>query len=145
MAIPIGGIGPYSYAWSGSPLTGSVVSNLNYGLQYVYIKDSLGCTDSTQFVVEYNPCCEVNLPNAFSPNNDSRNDIFRVIRYGRISFISLEVYNRWGQMVFRTTDITDGWDGKFHGTDCELDTYFYIARYKCPLHNDVELLKGDVI
>jgi gliding motility-associated-like protein len=105
----------------------------------------LGCVDSTQFEIIYEPCCVLNLPNAFTPNYDDKNDVFRVIRYGNISLVSLEVYNRWGNLVFRTTDINAGWDGTFNGQEAELGTYYYVARYKCPLSNDIQLLKGDVI
>ena len=144
-ATVTGGFTPYTYWWSATPAKTSNVNNIVYGTHWAYIKDSLGCVDSTQFEITYDPCCVVNLPNAFSPNGDDKNDLFRVIRYGNISLVSLEVYNRWGNMVFRTTDLLDGWDGKYKGADADLDTYYYIVRYKCPLSNDVQLLKGDVI
>ena len=86
----------------------------------------------------------VNLPNAFSPNADDKNDEFRIIRYGNISLVSLEVYNRWGQQVFRTTDLMNGWDGTFNFAPCEVATYFYLVRYKCPLSTEVQVMKGDV-
>lgn len=140
-----GGTEPYSYKWTGTSSYLASVNSLQYGNHWVYVKDSLGCTDSTQFEITYNPCCVVNLPNAFSPNGDDINDLFRVIKYGYISLISLEVYNRWGNMVFRTTDIQNGWDGKYKGADADIDTYFYIVRFKCPLNDDVILQKGDVI
>jgi gliding motility-associated-like protein len=145
MASVVGGISPYSYWWSGSPSKAPSVSQLKYGLQWAYIKDSLGCVDSTQFEIAYDPCCVVNLPNAFSPNDDGKNDEFRIIRYGNISLMSLEVYNRWGEQVFRTTDLNIGWDGRYKGQECEINTYFYLVRYKCPLSDQIELIKGDVI
>jgi len=145
IASVTGGFSPYSYWWTASPSTTPNVANLMYGTHWAYIKDSLGCVDSTQFEIVYEPCCVLNLPNAFTPNYDDKNDVFRVMRYGNISLVSLEVYNRWGNMVFRTTDIDAGWDGNFNGQAAELGTYFYVARYKCPLSNDIQLLKGDVI
>lgn len=139
-----GGISPYTYWWTGSPSKAPQVTQLVYGTHWVYAKDSLGCTDSTQFEITYDPCCVVNLPNAFSPNADDKNDEFRIIRYGNISLVSLEVYNRWGQQVFRTTDLMNGWDGTFNGAPCEVATYFYLVRYKCPLSTEVQVMKGDV-
>lgn len=144
-ASVVGGISPYSYWWSGSNSKSPSVNQLQYGIQWAYIKDSLGCVDSTKFEIKYDPCCVVNLPNAFSPNDDGKNDEFRIIRYGNITLLSLEVYNRWGEQVFRTTDLNTGWDGRYKGQECEMSTYFYLVRYKCPLSNEVEMLKGDLI
>jgi gliding motility-associated-like protein len=140
-----GGIAPYAYWWSGSPSKAPQVNQLVYGNHWAYVKDSLGCVDSTQFDITYDPCCVVNLPNAFSPNADDKNDEFRIIRYGNISLVSLEVYNRWGAQVFRTTDLMNGWDGTYQGSPCDVATYFYLVRYRCPLSNEVQVLKGDVI
>lgn len=145
IAIVDGGKGPFSYTWSGSVGNHSdQATGLWYGEQVVYVEDVLGCVDSSHFVVEYEPCCLVNLPNAFSPNGDSKNDIFKVIKYGYSDIVSFEVYNRWGNRVFSTTSEEVGWDGKYLGTDCELGTYFYLLRYRCHLKNETLLLKGDV-
>jgi len=141
----LGGIAPYAYWWSGSNSKAPQVGQLVYGNHWAYVKDSLGCVDSTQFDITYDPCCVVNLPNAFSPNADDKNDEFRIIRYGNISLVSLEVYNRWGTQVFRTTDLMSGWDGTYQGSPCDVSTYFYLVRYRCPLSNEVQVLRGDVI
>lgn len=141
----IGGINPYNYWWSGSSSKSPSVSQLQYGQHWAYIKDSLGCVDSTQFEIKYEPCCIVNLPNAFSPNDDTKNDEFRIIRYGNITLMSLEVYNKWGQQVFISKDLNMGWDGKLNGKDCDIATYYYLVRYKCPLSSEIQVLKGDVL
>ncbi|MBL7766532.1 MAG: gliding motility-associated C-terminal domain-containing protein [Chitinophagaceae bacterium] len=141
----IGGVSPFSFQWSGATTNDPDAINLMYGPQWAYVQDSLGCIDSVQFNVAYDPCCLLNLPNAFSPNGDDKNDIFRVIKYGNIKLVSLMVYDRWGNQVFKTTDIQQGWDGKYKGRDADVDTYFYLARYKCPLNDETFMLKGDVI
>jgi gliding motility-associated-like protein len=83
------------------------------------------------------------LPNAFSPNDDGLNDIFKLLpKDERVRLKDFSVYNRYGQKVFFTRDITEGWDGYYNGTMADLDTYFYLVRYI--IGANTYSLKGDV-
>lgn len=83
------------------------------------------------------------LPNAFSPNDDGLNDIFKLIpKDERVRLKDFSVYNRYGQRVFFTRDITEGWDGTHNGKMADLDTYFYYVRYMIGVNTYT--LKGDV-
>ena len=144
-ATIVGGVAPYVYGWTGIGTNTKDAYNLKYGKHWGYVKDNLGCVDSTEFEIIYEPCCNVILPNAFSPNNDNTNDIFRILKHGDITLQSFEVYNRFGTQVFKTKNIDDGWDGKLQGSDAEIGTYFFLVRYKCPLNDDILMLQGDVI
>lgn len=66
------------------------------------------------------------IPNAFSPNQDGLNDVYKPILFGidHESYF-LDIYNRWGQLVFSTKTVSEGWDGKFKGEDAPADVYFY--------------------
>ena len=68
------------------------------------------------------------MPNAFSPNADNNNDIFRT-NGKNVASVSLAIYNRWGQEVYKseTTDLAQGWDGTFKGQDCEVGVYVFYA------------------
>jgi gliding motility-associated-like protein len=66
------------------------------------------------------------IPNIFSPNNDNQNDVFYVRGEG-IASLHLLIYNRWGNKVFESNDITQGWDGTQHGQKCESGVYIYRA------------------
>jgi len=66
------------------------------------------------------------IPNIFSPNGDGENDMF-FIRGERIERTEMQVYNRWGNQVFESKDLTTGWDGKNKGMDCAAGVYFYRA------------------
>ncbi len=66
----------------------------------------------------------MDMPSAFSPNNDGQNDIFKVLGNG-IEEVNLVIYNRWGQMVFRTTNKDIGWDGTYEGDDQEIGVYIW--------------------
>ena len=63
-------------------------------------------------------------PNAFSPDGDGLNDVFNVSGQGIIDF-QMEIYNRWGQMVFKSFNINQKWDGTFRGKDLPTGTYVY--------------------
>jgi gliding motility-associated-like protein len=64
------------------------------------------------------------LPSAFSPNNDGQNDLLRVLGTG-INEIDFSIYNRWGQLVFNTTNKDIGWDGSFNGDKQEVGVYVW--------------------
>jgi gliding motility-associated-like protein len=74
--------------------------------------------------------CIVSVPDAFTPNNDGRNDGFKVLGTD-ITGITLRIYNRYGQCVFQTSDIMRPWDGKAQGKECETGSYYYFLRARC--------------
>jgi gliding motility-associated-like protein len=90
----------------------------------LYASTKFGCvsiaTDKVNALVK--PLADV--PNAFTPNGDGKNEVFYVRGYG-ISKMNLRVYNRWGQVVFETTTQDIGWDGKVKGIPQPMDTYAY--------------------
>jgi gliding motility-associated-like protein len=67
------------------------------------------------------------VPRAFSPNNDGVNDLLKPILVGITDFHYFTVYNRWGNIVFTTTDPNQGWDGTFKGVPQPIETYLWIA------------------
>ena len=102
-----------------------------------------GCKDTAQ-----SPLILINgepkpwVPSAFTPNNDGSNEIFKI--YGSaISTVDFRVYDRWGEMVFYTNDLSDGWDGTYHGMKSSTDVYVYVAKIKM-LSGKKYILKGDV-
>ncbi|MDH7464507.1 gliding motility-associated C-terminal domain-containing protein [Chitinophagaceae bacterium 26-R-25] len=66
------------------------------------------------------------IPNAFTPNNDNRNDFFGVKNWPEATEFELSVYNRAGQLVFKTSNILECWDGNYHGMQQPAGTYVYI-------------------
>ncbi len=142
-ASVIGGVQPYQYKWLGYSDTSSVLENVSYGNQILVVQDNEGCTDTVRYVVDYFPCCDLYMPNAFSPNNDGHNDVYRIIHYGVINLKSFEIYDRWGHQVFITNSMDGAWDGKFQGSDYEIGTYYYLVRYYCQLSTKLNIKKGD--
>lgn len=84
------------------------------------------CDDDTCQVVTVIPRIYTGIPNAFSPNNDQLNDILYVEGRAGISVMDLRIYNRWGELVFETTNPQSGWDGTYKGIQQEIDSYAYI-------------------
>ncbi|NDC41376.1 MAG: gliding motility-associated C-terminal domain-containing protein [Chitinophagia bacterium] len=84
------------------------------------------------------------FPNAFSPNGNNKNDVFRLV-YNPNTLIedySLRIFDRWGELVFLTNDVAKGWDGTYKGQPCEIGAYFYLATFKANYMQ--QMLKGDV-
>lgn len=65
------------------------------------------------------------LPNAFSPNNDGKNDVLKIRALCPVNSISFRIYNRYGQQVFSANDLDSGWDGTQNGRACDAATYYY--------------------
>ncbi len=72
----------------------------------------------------------VNIPKAFTPNGDNLNDILK-IEYGAgiKTFHFLKIFNRWGNLVFQTNNLNQGWDGMLNGVPQEMDAYTYLISY----------------
>jgi gliding motility-associated-like protein len=94
--------------------------------------DTNGCIDSITQTFELNDDLKVNVPNSFTPNGDGLNDEFIPIfnMANSVKAYRFEVYNRWGQIVFESNDITVGWDGKYKGKICQTGTYNWIVYYQ---------------
>ena len=106
------------------------------------------CRESDTVHVNSGYCdCIISLPNAFSPNGDGKNDVFRpLLQPGCVlSSFSLTVCNRWGDKVFRTENPGEGWDGLRRGKICDADTYMYILEYVGGIKGEKHVLKGDVM
>ncbi|MFN0036403.1 MAG: gliding motility-associated C-terminal domain-containing protein [Saprospiraceae bacterium] len=120
------------------------------GLYSVVGTDANGCTGADSILVEIRPqhsegCCRPLLPNAFTPNGDGSNDSFvPLLPDCRLEFAEMRVYSRWGEMVFRSSNISDRWDGTTpSGDPANSDTYVFTYRYR--LEGDGEKTeKGEV-
>ena len=84
------------------------------------------CTSFDTLTVFVIPVSEIYFPTAFSPNGDGINDIYAALS-DSVKVFELNIYNRWGELVFTSNDLSIGWDGFFKGTEQPLDTYVYVA------------------
>ncbi len=86
-----------------------------------------GCESYDDVTVKIYNGPDIYLPNAFTPNGDTKNDVFRGIAVGIKQFNYLKVYNRWGQLVFYATDYNKGWDGTWKGQQQPGGVYIVLA------------------
>ena len=140
-----GGNPPYTYLWSNGAANDSVMTARANGNYTVWVKDRNNCRDSATAFIGYDDCCIPVVPNAFSPNGDGKNDIFRLRYKGDIRIIEFSVWNRYGERVFITEYSEDGWDGTYKGQPADMDNYYYYVRLLCGnLHNNIMEFKGAV-
>ena len=91
--------------------------------------DNCAKTDSVEIISCPLGTINVYMPTAFTPNGDGVNDVFRPVTNELVN-IHLMIYNRWGELIFETQDITKGWDGTSKGRKCEVGAYTYILTYE---------------
>jgi gliding motility-associated-like protein len=85
------------------------------------------------------------VPNAFSPNGDGKNDRFNVLETCLVEKYKLDIFNRWGELVFTTLSTSKSWDGTYNGQDAEGGVYFYRINARLTDRSKEEIeLKGDI-
>jgi gliding motility-associated-like protein len=107
--------------------------------------DGICVKSDTVLVNTYGFICEdsyIYIPNAFTPNNDSENDVLYV-RGQLIESMIFRVFDRWGEMVFESTDRNYGWDGTFRGKLMDPDVYDYYLQAVC-IDGGEAIIKGNI-
>jgi len=112
------------------------------GTYSVTVTDQYGCSGSDSVYMK--PCpAEFMVPTAFTPNHDGLNDIFRIVWNADempVSF-QMQIYNRWGSLIFDTNNIANGWDGNFNNEPCLSGVYMYVISFRKPSGNTPKLDK----
>ncbi len=138
--------GGEKYITVGTFVHDNVINKLYYNTNSpnvaYYLFDNFSLCPCDDTIPQKVPPPVVFIPNIFSPNGDGSNDVF-CVRGPEIDSLHLQIYNRWGNLVFESNDINDGWDGTFKGEKCEEGVYVYWA--EITFKNGVkEMKKGDV-
>lgn len=141
-----GGTPAYEYMWNTLPQqTGYNIKGMPNGTYTVIVKDAHDCIDTAIATIEYNNCCIVFVPDAFTPNGDGLNDIMRMRVKGDFDLETFSIYNRFGQRVYNGTNIDMGWDGKLNGVMQDLGTYNYYIKGICGNSGKEEIMyKGTI-
>ena len=84
------------------------------------------CLDTLSIVIEPTDVDCVRIPNSFTPNGDGVNDTQEIENIDQFSTYFLKIYNKWGNILFETTDYTNKWDGTFNGKQLPSDTYYFV-------------------
>ena len=99
-------------------------------MYWVQVTDKNNCivSDSITFKLSDN-CSLLAIPNAFTPNGDGINDVFKPTINMQIVNYVFTIYNRWGKKVFETNDYTRGWNGDINGIKQSIGNYVYIISF----------------
>jgi len=110
------------------PITEPTDTGVFFVNLYVEAQDH-GCWDTITHPITIDPDITVFIPNAFTPNNfgESFNERFYVVADGFETF-EITIFNRWGEEMYYSTDIEEGWDGKYKGNEAQQDVYVYVVR-----------------
>ena len=132
-ALVSGGTPPYSYSWNTVPAQNNATAiNLAAGSYTVTATDNNFCIASTSVQITEPPqgsCGDVFFPNAFTPNGDATNPDFGAL--GNVAAISnylLQIYNRYGELIFYTRDPFKKWDGLYKGKQLS-GSYVWVASF----------------
>jgi gliding motility-associated-like protein len=131
--------GLISYQWSpetglNSPTNQQTDAVIDEDIIYTLsVSDGICTRDDTVQIKVYEIICEdpyVFVPNAFSPNGDGNNDIMYV-RGLYIEKVIFRIFDRWGELVFESNDVSYGWDGTYRGVLLQPDVYDYYLDVTC--------------
>jgi gliding motility-associated-like protein len=123
------GYGAYYYIWNTGETSESIIIDTIGGYNVEVISYE-GCksTDAIQILWGGTPFY---MPNAFTPNGDGQNDYFAPVpKYNFVNRYHMTIYNRWGQLIFETNDINNGWDGTYQDNPCMMGAYVYRIVYE---------------
>jgi len=132
--LQLNGSGSTNFSWTpgtflDNPNIRSPLSLPQSDIKYTLsVSNNIGCTatDTIKVKVFFLPP-DLYVPSAFTPTGDKNNDLFRPIALGIKSLESFSVYNRWGVLLYKTSRIGDGWDGRYKGVNQDAGTFVWQA------------------
>lgn len=123
------GAGFDAYTWSsGTP--GQLYTATQGGSYAVTGYHSNGCTFTDSINIDGACLNELFFPTAFAPNGNAVNEVFRPKTSQVLSEYRLQVFNRWGQVIFETADLQEGWDGKYKNEIMRPGVYAWVCQYR---------------
>lgn len=144
---------PHIYEWSPTSAVDCVtcpaidVSPTQTTQYTLEVFNEKGCSDIAQVTISVIETLPIfNIPTAFSPNNDGLNDKFIPLVQNEqlITNYEFHIFDRWGNEIFETIDLTKGWDGFINGETAPMGTYVYWFKYR-DMEGEEKLKKGNVV
>lgn len=119
-----------SYLWNTNS-TATTITISNPGLYWLAVTDKDGCTGLDSTVVTQKQCMKgLYVPGAFTPNADGKNDLMKALLFGIVKTFEFRIFNRYGQLVFHSTDVNAGWNGRYKGEKQENGAFVWQCRYQ---------------
>ncbi len=109
-------------------------------------KTEYGCTDTVRNTIKVQDVTTFYVPTAFSPDGDGINDVFNVQAYGvELDSYTMWIYNRWGEIIYKTSDIYNGWDGTAKGYNKIVEAGVYTWRVVYKDVTGIEFSKAGIV
>ena len=128
------GISSVYYLWS----TNETTTKINISVPnkyYLTITDTNGCSAADTVNITEECASSIYIPTAFTPNDDGKNDLFYA--YGNfIQDFNIQVFDHWGNLMYQTSNINQGWNGKYNGKDVQEDVYVWKVTTRDVFKND---------
>lgn len=125
LSYPEGGNGGYNYNWSNGNMTYHA-ENLEGGITNLEVTDILGCIGSFDVEIPVIDVGCIDPVNTFTPNGDGYNDTWVIDNMELYPNIEVNIFNRWGNLVKKFSNVYEPWDGMINGVDAPSGTYFYV-------------------
>lgn len=107
----------------------------------LFVSNSYGCTDSISQEIEIINDVIIIMPNAFTPNSDGNNDNIKASGQGFDTY-ALQIFNRWGEVIFESIDISKPWDGSYQGSEQPIGLYMY--HIVCKKDGQTHIFSGEI-
>ena len=118
------------YLWSDHSNGKSLTVNQG-GPYWLQVTDSNNCIGTDTIRISEMHCQEdLMVPNAFTPNGDGHNDLFRPLLFGNVIKFRFTIFNRWGERVFETQALRKGWDGTVAGIPADYGVFVWYCYYQ---------------
>jgi gliding motility-associated-like protein len=88
-------------------------------------RNEAGCLDTFTYLLHVGINSKIFVPSAFTPNANGKNDVFRAIGYN-LQSIHMQIFNRWGELIYESYNMEEAWDGKFQGEPVMEGVYLYM-------------------
>jgi gliding motility-associated-like protein len=119
-----------SYLWN----TGSSLSSITIsqpGLYWLEVTDNNNCRRKDTVTVFPKECMKgFYIPNAFTPNGDGKNDVFKPLLFGNVREYNFRIYNRWGSLIYQSNNPANGWDGSYKGFMQDTNVFVWVCTYR---------------
>jgi gliding motility-associated-like protein len=130
------------YLWSTGSSNNSIAIT-TAGEYWLEVRDAYDCVGRDSIRVSVKECLQgFFIPNAFTP--DGKNNTFKPMIFGDIEKYEFTIFNRWGQLIFKSNDPSKGWDGQYGGSTQNTETFVWFCRYKL-VNEPVKEQKGVVV
>lgn len=138
--IANGGVKPYKYYFNGVAQSSNILMNPTAASYEIQVESATGCPGEPKTIYF------IKINNAFSPNADGINDVWKIDNLDKMESVSVIIVDRYGNKVFESTDNrTVEWDGKFSGRSLPTSTYWYTATWFDPVTQKSEQRQGWIL